>query len=218
MSIYLVRHAESKGNQRQVLQGSLDFDLTARGIEQAGALARWLTELGLKPARVFCSPQRRAVQTAEIIASELGSPPPQPNPDLREIDPGRLQGLTLTEILAKYPDFSRSSRFAPQDTSSWGMEGYAKLDTRVQRFRTLIEDEHAAENVLAVSHGGVIYALVKHWCGWPVPWQFFTRMSNCCCYKLELRHSEGRSYGELQWFVSLEIYAPELADALTTHP
>jgi broad specificity phosphatase PhoE len=218
MSIYLIRHAESKGNARQVLQGALDFDLTARGLEQAGALARWLGDLDLHPQRVFCSPQRRALRTAEIISTALGGPRPQALPELREINPGRLEGLTLKEILAEYPDFGRGSRFAPQDTSSWGAESYAKLDARVAAFRQLVEERHASEHVLAVSHGGVIYALVKHWCGWPVPWQFFTHMSNCCCYKLELRESEGRNYAELQWFVSLEIIAPELADSLTVHP
>jgi broad specificity phosphatase PhoE len=218
MPIYLVRHAESKGNERQVLQGSLDFDLTARGVEQATALARWLSELGVRPGRVFCSPQRRTVRTAAIIAGELGGPAPVVHQDLREIEAGQLQGLTLKEILADYPDFGRSSRFEPRDTSSWGMESSESLNGRVEHFRALIEERHGSEQVLAVSHGGVIYALVKHWCGWPVPRQFFTRMSNCCCYKLELRESEGRSYGELQWFVSLEIIAPELADSLTVHP
>jgi hypothetical protein len=55
-----------------------------------------------------------------------------------------------------------------------------------------------------------MYQLFKQWCGWPAPRHFFTRMSNCCCFKLELRTIQELDVAELQWMVTLDLIAPDL--------
>jgi broad specificity phosphatase PhoE len=72
--VYLIQHAEKHA-------GPGDPGPTARGLAQAAQTARWLD--GRDVRRLFSSPQRRARQTAEVIASTLGLTV-MPDPRLRE--------------------------------------------------------------------------------------------------------------------------------------
>ena len=66
----LMRHADAQWKDAEIA----DFDrpLNRRGSAQAEAMARRLSELGLLPALLLTSSARRAQQTAEIVARELG--------------------------------------------------------------------------------------------------------------------------------------------------
>ena len=70
----LVRHAQSEWNvhygRTRVDPGIPDAALTPEGERQARALAAELAGRGL--ARLLASPYRRALQTAAIVADELG--------------------------------------------------------------------------------------------------------------------------------------------------
>jgi len=68
--LYLVRHGESAGNVNPVLPRREDPPLTDRGRAQARAAARALAPRGI--ARVFSSPLRRARETAQAIAADIG--------------------------------------------------------------------------------------------------------------------------------------------------
>lgn len=68
-----LRHGESTGNQRGLLQGQKDFPLSQTGIEQSKKLAeRWQSQ-GQKFDTIIASPLSRARQTAEIINSAIQS-------------------------------------------------------------------------------------------------------------------------------------------------
>jgi broad specificity phosphatase PhoE len=72
--VTLLRHAQSEGNARGILQGQSDFPLSEIGIQQAEALAhRWKKEHQHFDC-IISSPLSRAQQTAEIIAAALGAP------------------------------------------------------------------------------------------------------------------------------------------------
>lgn len=70
MEIYLVRHAEAL----ERTEGLADEirHLTRRGRKQAAKQARRLKKNKLRPERIITSPLVRAVQTAELLAAELG--------------------------------------------------------------------------------------------------------------------------------------------------
>jgi 2,3-bisphosphoglycerate-dependent phosphoglycerate mutase len=63
--IYVIRHAATTGQEP-------DAPLTPDGIRQASALAEALA--GIRIARVVSSPYRRAVDTAQPLATRLGVP------------------------------------------------------------------------------------------------------------------------------------------------
>lgn len=70
MEIYLVRHAEAL----ERTEGHADElrHLTRRGRKQASKQARRLKKRKVRPELIVTSPLVRAVQTAELLAAELG--------------------------------------------------------------------------------------------------------------------------------------------------
>jgi len=71
MELVLVRHAEPLRVDQGRADGPADPGLTARGVEQAERLARWLQPEA--PDAVLTSPLRRAVETAAPLAAALGA-------------------------------------------------------------------------------------------------------------------------------------------------
>lgn len=69
-TLYLVRHAKSSW----VNPSYSDFDrpLNDRGQRDAPEMGRRLHEKGVKPDLIVCSPARRAMETLELLNTELG--------------------------------------------------------------------------------------------------------------------------------------------------
>jgi probable phosphoglycerate mutase len=155
-SFLLVRHGESMWNAEGRWQGHADPPLSERGVAQAEALARALdrgaTDL------LLSSDLRRAWETAEIIGRAVALSPRR-DPRLRELDVGRLSGLTRAEIAARDPIELARFDSGDQRARAGGAESRAELRDRVRRaFRELVEEWPGAR-VIAVTHLGVVRAL-----------------------------------------------------------
>jgi probable phosphoglycerate mutase len=206
VAIYVVRHGLSQGNEDGYFQGQLDPPLAKRGLRQAQALGQWLGELRLKVAAVYTSPLRRAAETADVLARLLGTPAPVPTPELKEYSGGELEGKTKEELAALFPDYPQRPLADRGDFAQYGGESYQRMQRRLKRFIERVHRAHAREDdLLVVAHGGTIYQLLKRWCGRPAPRHYFTRISNCVCFKLVLREILGQTVGELTWMVPLEL-------------
>jgi phosphohistidine phosphatase len=85
--LVLIRHAKAG-------EGAVDRDrpLAGRGVAEAPAVGRWLAQQQIAPDRVVVSPARRARQTWELAAAELG-PTAEPVPD------DRVYRNTLEDLL-----------------------------------------------------------------------------------------------------------------------
>lgn len=94
MYLYLVRHGQSVGNERQLFFGNSDHPLTDLGREQAGQAADKLREVSF--TRCVSSDLSRAWDTALICAEGRGIAV-EPEPDLREQDMGALEDLTWAQ-------------------------------------------------------------------------------------------------------------------------
>ena len=138
--LYLMRHGETDLNAAGVLQGSIDAPLNARGLAQAREAVDGLAALGL--ARLVSSPQRRARQTADVIAAALALPVDE-IADLRERDWGIYEGHLR----------------AGRAENGTGVEPAAALGARALAALAAIAPEPGVP-VLAVSHGGLIRALI----------------------------------------------------------
>ena len=91
MYLYLVRHGQSVGNERQLFFGVRDHPLTGLGREQARQAADKLKEVEF--TRCVSSDLSRAWDTALICVEGRGIAP-EPDPALREQDMGALEDLT----------------------------------------------------------------------------------------------------------------------------
>jgi len=148
----LVRHGQSEWNATGRWQGQADPPLTDLGRLQAREAAR---ALGTVDA-VWASDLQRAMETATIIAGELGVGPVVLDPDLRERDAGEFSGLTRAEIAARFPGYLDDHRRPP------GWEADEALVERAVRALRRIAVEVPGGDVLVVTHGGLVYALGAH--------------------------------------------------------
>jgi len=159
--LLLARHGRVVEAHARGFLGRTDAPLGADGRAQAGALAARVRALA--PDLCVASPLRRAVETAALAAPGLE---PQIDPDLREIDFGEWEGRTFPEIRASHP--AKVDRWAAweADFAFPGGESLADFLTRVRRAaERLAAEPHGT--VLAVTHGGVIRALVCRLLGLP---------------------------------------------------
>lgn len=117
---------------------------------------------------VFASDLQRATETAVIIVAQLGVGPVILDRDLRERDAGEWSGLTRDDIHERYPGYlpdDRHTAFAPERGKPKRPPGWEADDTLRARVLNALQRIHEAVpdgDVLAVTHGGVIYVLEDH--------------------------------------------------------
>ncbi len=153
--ILLVRHGQSTWNASARWQGHADPPLTDVGQRQAAAAAE---AIGAVDA-IVSSPLQRAHHTAVILSEFLGVGPVHLDERLMERDAGEWTGLTHTEIDVRYPGDRAAWRTPP------GFEPDEDLLERVLRALEDLATAFAGGDIVAVTHGGVIFALVKHLAG-----------------------------------------------------
>ena len=164
--VLLVRHGQSEWNADGRWQGQADPPLTDLGRHQALHAAR---HLGVVDA-IVASDLQRATETAMIIANELGVGPLVLEAGLRERDAGEWSGLTRREIERDWPGYLDAPALAaPAPATSApatvqrrrppGWEPDGALIHRVLAALARVHDLAPDGEVLALTHGGVIYAL-----------------------------------------------------------
>jgi broad specificity phosphatase PhoE len=160
-NLWLLRHAESEWNAAGRWQGRADPSLSRRGEAQARDIAEQLAASlsGERIVRLYCSIQRRAVQTARAVGARLGLEPVEVA-DLQELDVGRWTGLSTEEIRAREPDLLEAFEAGDLDVAPGGGETRRQLRSRVARAAAERAPESADESVLFVVHLGVVRALV----------------------------------------------------------
>jgi len=159
--LLLVRHAESEANRRGVWQGGdADGILSPLGHLQAARLAERLAAWEPSVQRLYSSPLRRAVETAQPIAQRLGLDLVL-HPDLREIGVGQVSGLSMEEFRQQFPDvYARWLNKEDLDFTWPGGEQRRAFFHRVSRVVGEILARHRGETVVLVTHGGTIRAAV----------------------------------------------------------
>jgi broad specificity phosphatase PhoE len=164
MRLVLVRHAAAEEAARGRCYGSLDVGLSTHGRLQCAALADSLVSEPV--AVVVASPRVRALETAVAIAEphglEVGV-----EPDLRELDFGELEGRAYDEIAASLPDLYAAWMTRPTEVRFPGGESYYDLKARSLAAVAALRSSHDGETVVAVTHGGVVRAVLGDVLGIP---------------------------------------------------
>jgi len=148
-TIYLVRHGETDWNRARRIQGSTDIPLNETGRDQAAVTGALLANRQWDG--VYASPLARAYETGAIIARELGLPAPEVVPEVAERRYGEAEGLTGDEIDARFPG----------DTPVPGRETREEVAGRVIPAIVALAERHPGENIVLVSHGGVIRTILN---------------------------------------------------------
>lgn len=155
--IVLLRHTEPADSSIGLCYGSLDVDLSPAGERHAERLALALE--GMPITGVVSSPRRRALRTAEAIATRLGITYAVSD-DLREVDFGELEGRSYDEIERTHPRLYADWMATPTTVRFPGGECYAELRQRVTNAATGLRRANPAGTTVVVTHGGCVRALL----------------------------------------------------------
>ena len=184
--LILVRHGESVWNSERRIQGSLDPELSPRGRRQTDLLVSHLRpHLTPGVAAIVTSPLRRAAQTADQIAAAYRIPAVR-EPDLREMSLGRWEGKTVAEIQAAYPGCYERWLEDPLEFPAPGGEDLRAFERRVVAALERMRGAHPGADLILVSHGGVIKALLCFALGLDVRYLFRLKQDNTAVNQIEL--------------------------------
>lgn len=148
-NFFLVRHGETDWNLVGRIQGATDIPLNDTGRAQAEATG--VKMQGRKWDVIVSSPLSRALETASIIARQIGMPEPTPVADIVERNYGEAEGMTGPELEAFYPN----------DTPVPGRESRPDVQARVLAAIHRLAKEYPGKNVIVVAHGGVIRSVLQ---------------------------------------------------------
>jgi len=144
MELVLVRHAETIENAGGICQGQHGGHLSWLGFKQSRLLAREIQRK--KPSVLYCSPLRRAKQTANDILKLL--------PDLKIIEDHRLAERFLGSLETKPFPSGYNGLFDYE-----GTETMQELLLRMSDFLHDIAAIHQQDRVAVMSHGTALMAL-----------------------------------------------------------
>ena len=144
--LYIIRHGKTELNEKMLMQGRSDHPLNEAGFEQAKEAACRFSDMGVKIAKVYSSPLKRALQTAELIApgADLST-----DERLIEMDYGPFEGMDLRnpapEVMNFFMDFVNVP--APD-----GMEPLQNVVARLGNFLEAIKEEASSSDILISTH------------------------------------------------------------------
>ena len=152
----LVRHGAHDWVGRGIAGRQPDVSLNGEGRRQAQELVPRLAGVALDA--IYCTPQPRTQQTAQPLAAARGLPL-QVRDAFDEVDMGEWVGKSFRELEALGEPWRhwcerRASAHPP------GGEPFAEVPRRSMAGLRQLRDAHPEGNVLIVSHGDVIKAMV----------------------------------------------------------
>jgi len=161
----LLRHGETEGGE--CYRGSTDDALSARGWEQmraaVGDACPW--------SCIVSSPLKRCAEFAAELAQRHARPL-ELDARLREIHFGAWEGKTAAELLAAHPEHIARFWNDPVQNPPPGGEALPHFEARVLAAWNEHRARHTGKQVLIITHGGPIRAIVGHMQGlsWANRW------------------------------------------------
>ncbi|XP_045786278.1 phosphoglycerate mutase-like protein 4 isoform X1 [Trifolium pratense] len=164
VEIVVVRHGETTWNSLKKCQGQLDIELNELGKQQAAEVADRLSKEP-KISAVYSSDLKRALETAQTIASKCGGLEVVKDLDLRERHMGNLQGLVFSELEKTNPiGYNILITENQNQEIPGGGESLDQLFERCKSSLLRIGRKHKGQRVVVVSHGASIQVLYKWAC------------------------------------------------------
>ena len=177
MRLWLVRHGETEANVAGLYSGHAPTPLTERGIAQAQTLGTLLRNVPVD--NVLCSELERARHTTQLILAE------------REVPVRNM--LELNEMFFGDWEMRHHRDLAREDAENYAVwcndwqnatptngEGFQTFSQRVERFIAQLADYKACQNLLVVSHQGVLSVLIARLLSMPAAAMWHFRVEQGC--------------------------------------
>jgi probable phosphoglycerate mutase len=154
LEVCFVRHGQSASNAAGLWQGQGDSPLNDVGLTQVERLRAAIADS--RYDLVLSSDLRRAAETATAAGVEA-----EHDPAWREIDVGEWEGLTMEQVLERFPGqieaLKARQTFAIGGGESWP-EVFERADASLARLRQRLPSGGRA---IVFTHGGIIAALLS---------------------------------------------------------
>ncbi|WP_410750276.1 adenosylcobalamin/alpha-ribazole phosphatase [Citrobacter sp. U14242] len=177
MRLWLVRHGETEANVAGLYSGHAPTSLTERGIAQAQSLSGLLRNVPFD--NVLCSELERARHTTQLILAER-EVPVRVMPELNEMFFGDWE-------MRHHRDLARedAENYAVwcndwQNATPTNGEGFQAFSQRVERFIAQLADYKNVQNLLVVSHQGVLSVLIARLLSMPAASMWHFRVEQGC--------------------------------------
>ncbi len=175
--VYVIRHGETEWNALMKYQGHTDMPLSQLGRRQAELLGKRLATEDLHA--FYASDLKRAYETAKIISKFHGKEV-ETVPELKELNFGSWEGLNIEEINKSFPNVLKQWWEKPFTVKIPGGETFSDMVKRsITAVKTIVE-RHGGENIVLVSHGGVIRGIVGSVLGIDLNKYWRLRQDNAC--------------------------------------
>ncbi|MFL0250661.1 alpha-ribazole phosphatase [Clostridium neuense] len=157
MKLFLIRHGQTDWNVKGKIQGSRDTELNDTGIKQAEELSNMILKNNYKFSKIYSSPQKRALKTAEIL-SRVTNVEQVAIEGLKEINFGEWEGMSWKEVKEKYPMEYEKWYINRRYTKPPKGESYQEMLERVLAVLHRIINENR-DDVAIVTHSAVIMSI-----------------------------------------------------------
>ena len=177
MRLWLVRHGETEANVAGLYSGHAPTPLTERGIAQAQTLGTLLRNVPVD--NVLCSELERARHTTQLILGDR-EVPVRNMPELNEMFFGDWE-------MRHHRDLARedAENYAVwcndwQNATPTNGEGFQAFSQRVERLIAQLADYKTCQNLLVVSHQGVLSVLIARLLSMPAAAMWHFRVEQGC--------------------------------------
>lgn len=177
MRLWLVRHGETEANVAGLYSGHAPTPLTERGIAQAQTLGTLIRNVPVD--NVLCSELERARHTTQLILGDREAPV-RNMPELNEMFFGDWE-------MRHHRDLARedAENYAVwcndwQNATPTNGEGFQAFSQRVERFIAQLADYKTCQNLLVVSHQGVLSVLIARLLSMPAAAMWHFRVEQGC--------------------------------------
>ena len=155
--VILVRHGETDKNTQGKMHSAGDAEpISPIGIDQIKKTAERLREFN--PVKVYSSKEIRAVQSGELLAEAI-TIPFETIEGLQERNWGDFSGKSWEEVRKVLDPMNLEERYKyiPPNGESWEV-----FENRLISSIESLLQKHKDENIIIVTHGGAIRALMPH--------------------------------------------------------
>lgn len=209
MLLYIIRHGETNGNLKGILQGWTDEPLNEKGRKLAALSGQALSDVKFDYA--FSSPLSRAYETAEIVLQQNRRAKAiiQKDDRLKEMNFGEWEGLGITKQNFSIPSDTFNLFYTDPflfKNSSTGESIYQVCQRTGKFYQDIIQNpDYEDKTILIATHGFALRAMLQQvyedkkdfWHG-KIP-------DNCAVNVIEAHSGVGHLVGD-----DLIFYDPEL--------
>lgn len=180
VTVHLMRHGAIRGHETRRYVGQSDVALDRLGRDQAECWKKRLS--GTSFTSVYSSDLSRAAETARIVAGME----PCTVPELRELDTGQWEGVSVERIRKAHPEeFEARGR----DVAGFRIPGGESFEDLARRAFPAFGDilEGSQGDVLVVAHSGVNRVVICRLLGMPLEHMFRFGQDYCCLNLISMR-------------------------------